>query len=143
MAVQFHKLSLEEVAGGADQFDVGGGDEYFGNVGVVIHRVSLVGIVGRRGFFVERVIERTLTLCSAEMRKAELAQNPLHLRTEKARRPTKSLSVDIVGIGFDFFFEILSKRTNQSVQALFDFVETLFDLFHVFFNKFKNVADVF
>ncbi len=37
VAVQFHQLGLEEVAGVADQFDVGAGDEYFGNVGVVSH----------------------------------------------------------------------------------------------------------
>ena len=37
VAVQFHQLRLEEVAGVADEFDVGGGDEYFWDVGVVVH----------------------------------------------------------------------------------------------------------
>ena len=37
VSVQFHQLGLEEVAGVADEFDVGGGDEYFWDVGVVVH----------------------------------------------------------------------------------------------------------
>jgi hypothetical protein len=37
VAVKFHQLGLEEVAGVADEFDVGGGDEYFWDVGVVVH----------------------------------------------------------------------------------------------------------
>ena len=42
VAVQFHQLSLEVVAGGAEEVDVVGGDKGFGNVGVVSHRISLL-----------------------------------------------------------------------------------------------------
>ena len=42
VAVQFHELGLEAVAGGAEEVDVVGGDERFGDVGVVSHRVSLL-----------------------------------------------------------------------------------------------------
>ena len=42
VAVQFHQLTLEVVAGGAEEADVGGGDEDFGDVGVVVHGVRFV-----------------------------------------------------------------------------------------------------
>ena len=37
VAVQLHQFGLEVVAGGAEEVDVVGGDEGFGDVGVVVH----------------------------------------------------------------------------------------------------------
>ena len=51
VGVQFHQLPLELVAGVADEFDVGGGYEYFWDVGVVVHRVSLLGELRAQPFY--------------------------------------------------------------------------------------------